>query len=94
MKKRKIKNRLDNIRIPKRKTAKMYCRACRFGMHYIDYKESGFLMSFLNPQAKILPTRYTGNCDRHQRKIAQAIKRNRLMARTPYLASNLQKESS
>ncbi|MEM9737903.1 MAG: 30S ribosomal protein S18 [Bacteroidota bacterium] len=90
MKKNKNQNRLNNVKIPKKKVKKKYCRACKFNMRYIDYKEVNFLTGFLNLQGNILPPRYTGNCDRHQRRIARAIKRSRTMAYLPYLASNLQ----
>ncbi len=89
MKKNKNQNKLNNISIPQKTEKKKYCRACKFGLHYIDYKDVGFLMNFVNQQGNILPPRYTGNCDRHQRRIARAIKLSRIMAYLPFLTADL-----
>ena len=89
MKKSKNQNRLNNISIPRKKEKKKYCRGTKYNMRYIDYKEVGFLMNFLNDQGNILPPRYTGNSNRYQRRIARAIKRARIMAYLPFVAANL-----
>ncbi len=89
MNKKKSTNKLHNIKIPQKKTKKQYCHFCKYRIHYIDYKEATFLARFLNPQGKILPPRYTGNCHRHQIRIAHIIKRSRTMAYLPYVADNL-----
>ena len=36
---------------------------------YVDYKDSEFLMRFLNEQGKLLPRRITGNSLKFQRKV-------------------------
>lgn len=63
---------------------KKYCRFKRSGIKYIDYKDPNFLMKFLNEQGRILPRRVTGNSIKFQRKIAQAVKRARLISLLPY----------
>lgn len=65
---------------------KKYCRFRKYGIKYIDYKDTDFLMGFLNEQGKILPRRLTGNSLKYQRKVASAIKRARHMALLPYLS--------
>jgi small subunit ribosomal protein S18 len=65
---------------------KKYCRFRKFGIKFIDYKDTDFLMNFLNEQGKILPRRLTGNSLKYQRKVATAIKRARHMAFLPYLS--------
>ncbi len=42
------------------------------------------LKKYINDKGKILPRRVTGACARHQRHIAQQIKRARIMGLLPY----------
>ncbi len=78
---------LNNPKIGQKR--KKYCRFRRFGIKYIDYKDTDFLMNFINEQGKILPRRITGNSMKYQRKVAIAIKRARYMAFLPYVADLL-----
>lgn len=66
-----------------------YCRFKRYKIKYIDYKDSDFLLRFVNEQGKILPRRITGNSAKYQRKMASAIKRARQLALLPYVTDNL-----
>ena len=50
----------------------------------VDYKDPETLRKYINEKGKILPRRVTGNCARHQRYIAQQIKRARAIALLPY----------
>ncbi len=50
----------------------------------VDYKDPETLRKYINEKGKILPRRVTGNCARHQRFIAQQIKRARAIALLPY----------
>jgi small subunit ribosomal protein S18 len=68
---------------------KKYCRFRRFGIKYIDYKDTDFLLQFINEQGKILPRRITGNSLKYQRKMSTAIKRARHLALLPYVADLL-----
>ncbi|MCY4562723.1 MAG: 30S ribosomal protein S18 [Flavobacteriaceae bacterium] len=65
---------------------KKYCRFKRSGIKYIDYKDTDFLMSFINDQGKILPRRITGTSLKYQRKVSVAVKRARHLALLPYVA--------
>jgi small subunit ribosomal protein S18 len=67
------------------KTTKRVCRFCRDGIDYIDYKDVNLLQKFLSPYCQILPRRKTGICQKHQKKLAQAIKRARYLALLPYV---------
>ena len=80
---------LQNDPIPKPTTKKKFCGFCKAGYSYMDYKNPGFLIIFLNPQGKILPPSYTGTCRKHQKRVATAVKRARQLAYLPYLADNL-----
>jgi len=50
-----------------------------------DYKNIELLERFISDQGKILPRRVTGNCAKHQRSLAIAIKRAREVALLPYV---------
>ena len=50
----------------------------------VDYKDVVIINKYLNEKGKILPRRMTGACAKHQRHIAQQIKRARYMALLPY----------
>jgi small subunit ribosomal protein S18 len=61
------------------------CYFCSQNLKQIDYKNIEVLRRFVSSQYKILPRRKTGVCSRHQRKLAQAIKRARFMALLPFV---------
>lgn len=52
----------------------------------IDYKDTETLKQFITERGKILPRRITGVSARHQRYLAQAIKRARHIALLPFVA--------
>ncbi|MBN2351847.1 MAG: 30S ribosomal protein S18 [Spirochaetales bacterium] len=64
---------------------KKVCKAC-IGKMKIDYKDAATLRKYVSERGKILPRRITGACAKHQRKIAQAIKRARAIATLPYVS--------
>ena len=49
----------------------------------IDYKNVSLLGRFVSDRGKIVPRRRTGVCAKHQRSLAQAIKRSRYLAMLP-----------
>ncbi len=61
------------------------CRFCTDKNAEINYKDSGLLERFITDRGKILPRRVTGTCARHQRDLAKAIKRARIIALIPYV---------
>ena len=62
------------------------CRFCADPDLVIDYKDARLLRSFITERGKIVPRRISGNCAKHQRQLATAIKRARVIALLPYLA--------
>jgi small subunit ribosomal protein S18 len=60
------------------------CQFCTDSNLKIDYKQADLLRRFVNEVGKIRPRRQTGTCARHQRALAQAIKRARHLALLPY----------
>lgn len=63
------------------------CYFCTTNIRVIDYKNAELLRRFLDPYARILPKKYTAVCALHQRKLARAIKRARILAVIPFIAS-------
>ena len=80
---------LVNEPVQRNYAGKKYCRFKKYGIKYVDYKNTDFLLRFLNEQGKILPRRITGNSLKYQKKLAQAVKRARQLALLPYVADNL-----
>ena len=64
---------------------KKACRFCVDKVERIDYKDVSELRKFLTDRAKMYPRRTSGNCAKHQRQLATAIKRGRYMAMLPYV---------
>jgi small subunit ribosomal protein S18 len=63
------------------------CRFCADKDAVIDYKDTRTLTSFITDRGKIVPSRISGNCARHQRRLREAIKRARTVALVPYSAA-------
>jgi len=63
---------------------KRYCFFCKENIDIIDYKNTGMLERYISDRGKIRPRRSSGNCVQHQRRVAVAIKRARVMALIPY----------
>lgn len=64
---------------------KKFCKFCAEDIHYIDYKNIPLLEEFVLDRGKILSRRMTGTCAYHQRRLASAIKKARIMALLPFL---------
>lgn len=66
-------------------------RPCQFCLNrnsannYIDYKDESVLIKLVNLQGKILSSRITGTCAKHQRAVSLAIKRARYVGILPYV---------
>lgn len=69
-------------RVPKKKV----CLFCVEHIEDIDYKDVAKLRRFVTEKGKILPRRMSGVCAKHQRSLAAAIKRARVMGLLPYSA--------
>ena len=67
-------------RRPKRKN----CAFCVDKVKQIDFKDALRIRRFVTDRGKILPRRISGNCAKHQRLLAVAIKRARELALLPY----------
>lgn len=70
----------------KRIFKKRPCRFCMDKVKEIDYIEYHKFQKFLTERGKIMPSRISGTCAKHQRKLARAIKRARIAALAPFVA--------
>mgnify|MGYP003734884677 CR=1 FL=1 len=51
----------------------------------VDFKDVLELQRFVSHYARIVPRRRSGLCAKHQRKVATAIKRARIMGLLPFI---------
>lgn len=63
---------------------KKVCLFCENKDRVIDYKDVATLKKFVTEKGKILPSRQTGTCAKHQRAITVAVKRARNIALLPF----------
>lgn len=69
----------------KRILKKKPCMLCAKGIDFVDYKDVELLQRYLTPSCKIAPRRISGLCQKHQRMVANAIKRARIVALLPFV---------
>lgn len=55
------------------------CKLCVNKATYVDYKNVRLLRGFVTKYAKIVPRYYSGTCLKHQKMLAPAIKKARIM---------------
>ncbi len=91
---RKVKLKISTrlLRKKTRRGAFSGAKHCRFcandeAASMIDYKNAGMLRGFVTERGKILPSRISGTCSKHQRKLTGQIKNARVMALLPYTAA-------
>jgi small subunit ribosomal protein S18 len=60
------------------------CRFCADKDSIIDYKDTRALSGFVTERGKVVPSRITGNCAKHQRQLTTAVKRARAVALLPF----------
>ncbi len=63
---------------------KKICRFCAENIAFIDYKYVKTLRALITERGKIIPSRVSGNCAKHQRALTRAIKRARNIALLPF----------
>ncbi len=68
---------------------KKVCRFCAEKGVLIEYRDPKSLRYFMTETGKLIPSRISGNCARHQRSVALAIKRARQIALMPYAPSHV-----
>ncbi|MBI4089792.1 MAG: 30S ribosomal protein S18 [Candidatus Kerfeldbacteria bacterium] len=71
-------SRSNVVRTPK------VCHFCVNAIDDVDYKDVRTIQRFMTSYAKIASRHRTGTCNKHQRRLAEAIKRARFLALVPY----------
>lgn len=70
-------------------SAPRVCSFCTDHSLVLDYKNTDLLRKYILIEGKIRPRRQTGTCAKHQRKLAQTIKRSRHMALLPFAGESI-----
>jgi len=65
---------------------KKKCKFCFKDKPEISHFDYELLNKFITERGKIIPSRFSGTCAKHQRKLAKAIKRARNAGILPFLA--------
>ena len=65
---------------------KKVCKFCVEKIDDINYKDVKLIGSFVAERGRILPSRISGVCTPHQRRLAEAIKKARNIALLPFAA--------
>ncbi|MBU0506659.1 MAG: 30S ribosomal protein S18 [bacterium] len=68
---------------------KKFCRFCTDSENYIDFRRAKMLAEFLTERGKIVPRRVSGNCQFHQTRVVESIKRARHLALLPYTSQHV-----
>lgn len=79
--KSKLLNKKQSLHLGLRKK---FCRFCADKVKAVDYKDVKRLEAFLTERGKIVSSRISGNCAKHQRVIMAAIKKARFISLLPY----------
>ncbi|HSX14513.1 MAG TPA: 30S ribosomal protein S18 [Candidatus Saccharimonadales bacterium] len=64
---------------------KKVCRFCADKVEDVDYKDVKLLQRYINSYGKIESRKRSGNCLKHQRRVAVALKRARHIALIPFV---------
>lgn len=62
------------------------CQFCAQEVTEIDYKDVKLLTHFITERGKMVPSRVSATCAKHQRSLSKAIKRARFLALLPFVA--------
>lgn len=62
------------------------CRFCLEKIAVIDYLDYPKFQKVITERGKIMPSRITGTCSKHQRQLARAVKKARILALLPFVA--------
>ena len=50
----------------------------------VDNKNAELVKKFMSGQGKIIDPKFTGTCAKHQRRLAEAVKRSRILGLVPF----------
>ncbi|OGD68259.1 30S ribosomal protein S18 [Candidatus Campbellbacteria bacterium RIFCSPHIGHO2_12_FULL_35_10] len=61
------------------------CFFSKNNISHIDYKDVESLRKFMNPHGRMVARKRSGLCAKHQRQMAEAVKRARFLGLLPYI---------
>ena len=64
------------------------CPYCSDKGFKIDYKDVKQLSRFITERGKMVPSRVSATCAKHQRELSKAIKRARILALLPFISND------
>ena len=79
-----VDNKATTKKVNKRIHRRKVCAFCQNKVDTIDYKDIATLKKYVTEKGKILPRRMTGVCAKHQRVLANAVKRARIVDLLPF----------
>lgn len=68
------------------KNVNLKCPLCESGIKVVVYKDVYQLKKFTSVRGRIISSERSGVCSKHQRQLAQAVKRARYLALLPYVS--------
>ncbi len=77
----------DKKRKKRKIVLNLKCPLCESGVKYVSYKDVYQLKKFTSVRGKIIATEKSGACAKHQRQITNSVKRARVMALLPLVAT-------
>ena len=63
------------------------CQFCKDKINELDYKDIGRIRRLVSARGKILSSKLTGSCSRHQRMVTLTVKRARFAALLPFISA-------
>lgn len=63
------------------------CHFCTNNIKEIDYKDIETLKNFIDTHSRIVKHKRTSVCSKHQRRLATAIKRARILGLLPFISA-------
>lgn len=85
---RRTKEKLKRKGFPKRGVfRKRECKFCVEKLPDADYKDVSRLQKYITEKGSIVSSRISGNCAKHQRQAAKAIKRARMIGLLPFVVT-------
>jgi len=70
--------------LEKKCSLKKICRFCADKVSSLNFYDIKSLKPLISERGKIIPSRISGNCAKHQRAVTTAIKRARCIALLPF----------
>ncbi|MDD5633698.1 MAG: 30S ribosomal protein S18 [Candidatus Omnitrophica bacterium] len=61
------------------------CRLCKDKVEKIEYMDAPLISRFVSERGRIMSPRISGNCSKHQRMVANCVKKARIAGILPFV---------